>query len=74
MGKWFDMRFDMDMLDGGRGMPLDILRGNSGPAELGPVDVTGGDNCFLGETGGDTPVSTELRGDSVSRCLSLPHV
>ena len=52
MGKWFDMRFDMDMLDGGRGIPLDILRGNIGPAELGPVDVTG-DNCFGGETGGE---------------------
>ena len=23
MGKWFDMRFDMDMVDGGRGIPLD---------------------------------------------------
>lgn len=73
IGKWFDIRFDIDMVEGGRGIPLDILLGKIGAAWVGTVaadeaiEVTG-DGCF-GGGGGDS--TSSLLGDLTTSFSSL---
>ena len=72
-GKWFDMRFDIDMVEGGRGIPLDILWGKIGEAWVGTasadeaIEVTG-DGCF---GGGVEDSTTSLLGDLTTSLSSL---
>jgi len=74
IGKWFDMRFDIDMVEGGRGIPLDILRGKIGAAWVGTaaadeaIELTGDTGC-LGGGGGDS--TSSLLGDLTTSLSSL---
>lgn len=73
IGKWFDIRFDIDMVEGGRGIPLDILLGKIGAAWVGTaaadeaIEMTG-DGCF-GGGGGDS--TSSLFGDLTTSLSSL---
>lgn len=77
IGKLFDMRFDIDMVEGGRGIPLDMLRGNMGAPGLGTtaaggaIELTGDTGCFGGGGGDSGDSTTSLLGDFTPSDWSL---